>query len=133
MQHDRKSLDIKSSAYSDLIAHQQLRAFIDGKRVMQKDEMLEKVAAGDAASVAAKKVSRLSETHWKLIYLLQNPEKTYEAYCIDIRGSEFQFLIPELDMQTTLKAVNAKLNDKLVLKAANIDIPNQTADFIPIL
>ena len=119
--------------YSDLIAHQQLRAFIDGKRVMQKEEMLEKVAAGDAASIAARKVSRLSETHWKLIYLLQNPEKTYEAYCIDIRGSEFQFLIPELDMQTTLKAVSAKLNDKLVLKAANIDIPNQTADFIPIL
>ena len=118
--------------YSDLIAHQQLRAFIDKRRVMQKDEMLEKVAAGDAASVAAKKVSRLSETHWKLIYLLQNLEKTYEAYCIDIRGTDFQFLIPELDMQTTLKAVNAKLNDKLVLKAANIDIPNQTADFIPV-
>ena len=118
--------------YSDLIAHQQLRAFIDKRRVMQKDEMLEKVAAGDAASIAAKKVCRLSETHWKLIYLLQNPEKTYEAYCIDIRGTDFQFLIPELDMQTTLKAVNAKLNDKLVLKAANIDIPNQTADFIPV-
>ena len=94
--------------------------------------MLEKVAAVDAASVAARKVSRLSETHWKLIYLLQNPEKTYEAYCIDIRGTDFQFLIPELDMQTTLKAVSAKLNDKLVLKAANIDIPNQTADFIPV-
>ena len=118
--------------YSDLIAHEQLRAFIGGKKPMNKDEMLERVAAGDAASIAAKKASRLSDTHWKLIYLLQNPENTYEGVCIDKRGDDYLFLIPSLDMQTTLKGITSALNDKLTLRAANVDIPNQKVDFIVI-
>ena len=116
--------------YSDLIAHQQLRAFIAGERVLGKDEMLERVAAGDAASIAAKKASRQSDTHWKLVYLLQNPENTYEGFCIDKRGNDALFLIPALDMQTTMKNMaDAQLNDKLVLKMKDVDIPNQTVNF----
>ena len=116
--------------YSDLISHEQLRAFISGRKPMNKDEMLERVAAGDAASIAAKKASRLSDTHWKLIYLLQNPENTYEGVCIDKRGDEYLFLIPSLDMQTTLRGISVELNDTLTLKASNIDIPNQKVDFL---
>ena len=116
--------------YGDLIAHQQLRAFIDGRRLMPKDEMLEKVAAGDAASIAAKKASRKSDTHWKLVYLLQNPEMTFEGVCIDIRGSEALFLIPSIDMQTTIKGItDVKLNDVRTLKMKKVDIPELTADF----
>jgi len=117
--------------YSDLIAHQQLRAFIKGERILNKDEMLERVAAGDAASIAAKKASRLSDTHWKLVYLLQNPENTYEGYCIDLRGKDALFLIPALDMQTTLQNTeDFKLNDKIELKVSKVDIPLQTVDFV---
>lgn len=117
--------------YGDLIAHQQLRAFIDKKRMLNKDEMLERVAAGDAASLAAKKASRLSETHWKLVYLMQNPELTYEAFCIDKRGNDALFLIPNLDMQTTLKNTgNFSLNDKVTLKMSKVDIPLQKVVFI---
>lgn len=116
--------------YSDLIAHQQLRAFIGGGHVLGKDEMLERVAAGDAASIAAKKASRQSDTHWKLVYLLQNPENTYEGFCIDKRGNDALFLIPALDMQTTMKNMaDAQLNDKLVLKMKDVDIPNQLVNF----
>jgi len=117
--------------YSDLIAHQQLRAFIDGRRLLDKDEMLERIAAGDAASIAARKASRLSETHWKLVYLMQNPEKTYTGVCIDKRGSDALFLIPELDMQTTLKACSeVQLNDEVTLKSAGIDITTQEVTFL---
>ena len=119
--------------YSDLIAHQQLRAFIDGRRLLDKDEMLERIAAGDAASLAARKASRLSETHWKLVYLMQNPEQTYQAYCIDKRCSDALFLIPSLDMQTTLKGLsNIELNDEVTLKAGKIDITTQNVDFVNI-
>ena len=117
--------------YSDLIAHQQLRAFIDGRRLLDKDEMLERIAAGDAASLAARKASRLSETHWKLVYLMQNPEQTYTGVCIDKRGSDALFLIPSLDMQTTLKACGEiKLNDEVTLKAGKIDITTQEVTFL---
>ncbi|MCR4735175.1 MAG: RNB domain-containing ribonuclease [Treponema sp.] len=116
--------------YGDLISHQQLRAFIDGKRPLAKDEMLERVAAGDAASIAARKVSRLSEMHWKLVYLLQNPELIFEAVCIDRRGNDTLFLIPALDMQATIHSCpDVNLNDKKTLKAGKIDIVEQDVTF----
>lgn len=116
--------------YGDLISHEQLRAFLDGKKLISKDEMLERVAAGDAASLAARKASRQSEMHWKLVYLLQNPEKTYEAFCIDRRGNDILFLIPELDMQTQIKNLpDVALNEKKILKMKSVDITVQSADF----
>ncbi len=116
--------------YGDLISHEQLRAFIDGRRLIQKDDMLERVAAGDAASVAAKKASRQSDTHWKLVYLLQNPDNEYEAFCIDRRGNDALFLIPALDMQATLhNCSDVNLNDAAVLKMSKVDIPEQKVDF----
>lgn len=116
--------------YGDLIAHQQLRAFIDKRHLLGKDEMLERVAAGDAASIAAKKASRFSDTHWKLVYLLQNPDNEYEGFCIDKRGNDALFLIPQLDMQTTIKnCMQIELNESKMLKIKKVDIPTQTADF----
>ncbi len=116
--------------YGDLIAHQQLRAFIDKRHLLGKDEMLERVAAGDAASIAAKKASRFSDTHWKLVYLLQNPDNEYEGFCIDKRGTDALFLIPQLDMQTTIKnCMQIGLNESKMLKIKKVDIPTQTADF----
>lgn len=116
--------------YGDLIAHQQLRAFIDKRHLLGKDEMLERVAAGDAASIAAKKASRFSDTHWKLVYLLQNPDNEYEGFCIDKRGNDALFLIPQLDMQTTMKnCMQIGLNESKMIKIKKVDIPTQTADF----
>ena len=116
--------------YGDLISHEQLRAFIDGRHLIAKDDMLERVAAGDAASIAAKKASRQSDTHWKLVYLLQNPDAEYEAFCIDRRGNDALFLIPSLDMQATLhNCSDVNLNDAAVLKMSKVDIPEQKVDF----
>ena len=116
--------------YGDLISHQQLRAFIDGRRPLPKDEMLERVAAGDAASIAARQVSRLSEMHWKLVYLIQNPELTFEGVCIDRRGSDALFLIPSLDMQATIHGcMDVNLNDTRMIKAGKVDIVEQNVSF----
>ncbi len=116
--------------YGDLISHEQLRAFIDGRHLIAKDDMLARVAAGDAASIAAKKASRQSDTHWKLVYLLQNPDAEYEAFCIDRRGNDALFLIPSLDMQATLRnCSDVNLNDVAVLKMSKVDITEQKVDF----
>lgn len=116
--------------YGDLISHQQLRAFIDGRRPLPKDEMLERVAAGDAASIAARQVSRLSDMHWKLVYLIQNPELTFEGVCIDRRGSDGLFLIPSLDMQATIHGcTDVNLNDTRMIKPGKVDIVEQNVNF----
>lgn len=119
--------------YSDLVAHQQLRAFIDGKKLIDKDSMLERISQGDAASIAARKASRQSDTHWKLIYLLQNPEWTGEAVCVDKKNEDPLFMIPSLAMQTVIKGVpNTELNESLTVKVNSLDITTQTVEFAKI-
>jgi exoribonuclease-2 len=55
---------------------------------------------------------------------------TFEGVCIDIRGTEALFLIPSIDMQTTIKGISdVKLNDLRTLKMKKVDIPELTADF----
>ena len=120
--------------YSDLIAHQQLRAFLDGREVLDKDTMLERVSAGDAAMSASVKAERKSNLHWTLVYLLQNPDWTGDAVCVDIMGKQAKFLIPSLAQETTIVPPHAvQLNEVIKVKAGNIDIPNLTVTFIPVV
>lgn len=116
--------------YGDLIAHEQLRAFLDKRDMIDKDEMLVRISAGDAASVAARKASRESEMHWKLVYLIQNPEWTGEAVCVDIvKGKPSQFFVPTLAMSAFI-AGQFELNEKIVVKATKIDVATQNVTFV---
>lgn len=117
--------------YGDLVAHQQLRAFIDGKEPLNKDSMLERIAAGDAASSSVVKADRESRLHWTLIYLLQNPQWTGEGICVEQRGKQSVFIIPSLAQETLITTGgNYQLNEKVTLRAGNINIPELNVDFI---
>lgn len=116
--------------YADLVAHEQLRAFLDSRPLIDKDEMLVRISAGDAASVAAKKASRESEMHWKLVYLIQNPEWSGEAICVDTPYSKPpQFFIPSLAMQAFI-AGKFELNEKITVHATKIDVTTQSVVFV---
>ena len=120
--------------YSDLIAHQQLRAFLDGRELIDKNTMLERISAGDEAAIACKKVERKSNMHWTLVYLLQNPDWTGEAVFVEQKGNLCVFMIPSLAQQTTLvpsKPLN--LNDTITVKASNIDISSHNVVFREVL
>lgn len=119
--------------YGDLIAHQQLRSYLNGEKLLDKDTMLERISQGDAASIAARKASRLSETHWKLIYLLQNTEWTGKAVCIDKKFEDPLFMIPSLALQTSIKGLSdINLNDEITVKVQGIDIPTQKVEFVKV-
>lgn len=119
--------------YGDLIAHQQLRAFLDNRPLLDKDTMLMRVSEGDAAAVAAKKAERKSNTHWILVYLLQNPDWTGDAVCVDKSQKIPLWSIPSLATETyMLPSKDVDLNGIVKVKAANINIPELTVDFIPV-
>ena len=62
---------------------------------------------------------------------MQNPEKAYTGFCIDKRGNDALFLIPELDMQTTLAGCSdIKLNDEIILKSSKVDVTTQNVIFM---
>ncbi len=116
--------------YGDLIAHMQLRAFLENRPMLDKDTMLLRVSAGEESAQAAHKAERKSNSHWTLVYLLQNPEWTGEAVCIDNNGKVPQFCIPSLGMETAIP-VDAKvqLNETITVRAVNINLPELTVDF----
>lgn len=119
--------------YGDLLCHEQLRAFLDGRDLIDKDAMLERLSAGDEAAYACKKAERKSDLHWTLVYLLQNPDWTGEAVCVDFKGNEAVFLIPSLAQQAMFAPKNKlNLNDKIMVKAKSVDIPNLLVKFVEV-
>lgn len=115
--------------YVDLIAHEQLRAKLDGRKLITREEMFARVCAGEAAYVEARRAMRESEQHFKLVYLLQNPEKAFRAVCIDRREKEALLFLPELAMRTQITAPSLKLNEELSVVASDVDLPALKATF----
>lgn len=119
--------------YGDLIAHMQLRSFLDGREMLDKDTMLIRVSAGEESAQAAHKAERKSRNHWTLVYLLQNPDWSGEAICLDNSGKVPTFLISSLGMEAQIP-VDAKmeLNQTIKVKASNINLPELTVNFLRI-
>ncbi|MCH5295086.1 MAG: RNB domain-containing ribonuclease [Treponema sp.] len=117
--------------YGDLIAHQQLRAFLDGRKLLDKDEVLMRVSQGDAAAVAARNAERKSTLHWTLVYLLQNPDWTGDAVCVDKSGRVPQWFIPGLGLETFFApSSDVPLNGVTRVKAGSINLPELQVDFM---
>lgn len=116
--------------YSDLIAHMQLRAFLDGRKLLDKDTVLERVAEGDAGAQAAHKAERKSAMHWTLVYLLQNPDWSGEAVCVDRSQKLPLFSIPSLALETYMDCpAQIGLNGCVRVKVKKIEITALLAEF----
>lgn len=111
--------------YGDLLGHEQLRAFLKGEKLIDKDTMLMRMSEGDAAMQASKKAERNSRLHWTLVYLLQHPDWTGDAVCVDKQAGKALFFITSLGMETTIGGDSpVELNESVKLKVGKIDLPN---------
>ena len=119
--------------YSDLIAHQQLRAHLNQSPLLDKDTMLERISAGDAAMSASIKAERSTRLHWTIVYLLQNPEWTGKGVVVELRGKQAVILIPELAQETIIiPKETVALNDELIVKAGKINLPELELSFFEV-
>ena len=119
--------------YSDLAAHEQLHAFLDGRPLLSKDSVLERISEGDAAAGAAVKAERKSNLHWTLVYLLQHKDSRFEAVIVDTKENQAVVIIPALAQEALIPLVPGKtLNDTVYVQATGINIPELTAAYIPV-
>ena len=119
--------------YSDLLTHQQLRAFIDKKPLLSKEQVLERISAGDAAAGIVSKVQRKSDLHWILCFLLQNPDWTGDGVVVELKGNIAVVFIPGLGQETQIPLKAKKdLNSEIRLKVGKVDIAKQTVSFVQI-
>ena len=116
--------------YGDLLGHEQLRAFLKGEKLIDKDTMLMRMSEGDAAMQASKKAERNSRQHWTLVYLLQHPDWQGEAICVDKQAGRALYFIPQFGMETTIGGeAPVDLNGTVTLKTGKIDLPNLEVTF----
>ena len=119
--------------YSDLAAHEQLHAFLDGRPLLSKDSLLERISEGDAAASAAVKAERKSNLHWTLVYLLQHKDSRFEAVIVEIKENQAVVIIPALAQEALIPLVPGKtLNDTVYVQAKAVNIPELTATYVPV-
>ncbi len=119
--------------YGDLVSHQQLRRFLEGKPPMDTDDMLTRIASGDSAARECTFAERESNMHWMLVHLSRHPEWTGDAIVVEIAGSQATILIPEFAQESRITTpAGAELNASIRVRAGNVRIPEQTISFIPL-
>jgi exoribonuclease-2 len=86
--------------YSDLVVHQQLRAYLREERPLNSREVLERVGAAEAVAGSVNQTERLARKHWTLVYLMNQPSWSGQGILVDKHGLRGLVLIPELDLET---------------------------------
>lgn len=116
--------------YIDLLAHQQLRLFLHKKPVMDEQTILHKIGAYNAVIHTTQKLERLSNQHWTLVYLIQNPQWKGEGIVVENRERFSIVLIPGLGMETRINlSQDLPLNTPVCLSVSSVDLPDLSAYF----
>ncbi len=120
--------------YQDLLAHMQARAFLEGRPVLDADEISRRCALAQAASSATRQAERSSILHWTLAYLARRPGWEGEAVVVGsgqgAGGKTFPAYIPELGLETRMRlAAQRGLDETIPVKLARVDIPGLEASF----
>ena len=116
--------------YVDLVVHQQLRAFVQGQAVLPRDQVAERVAVANSMNGVIRRSERLSNQHWKQLYLKQQTDWRGEGVIVALEERKAVVIIPELAMETRVRRKADMQLDQLVnLALAEVDVPGQTAYF----
>jgi exoribonuclease-2 len=116
--------------YQDLTVHQQLRAFIRGESVLDETQLSEKLMSQDQRSASVRKAERLSNQHWKLVFLQRNPQWQGQAVIVDKDERKATLIIPELAMETKIRTrENFQLDDTISVRVTGVALPEQSAYF----
>jgi exoribonuclease-2 len=116
--------------YSDLLVHQQIRAFMAGAQCLDAQQVAERIAEAETAAAAVRRTERLSNQHWKLVYLRANPQWRGEGVVVDNGGHKSVVLIPELALETRVRlGADPELNSRVQLAPREVDLPDLTCYF----
>lgn len=116
--------------YSDLLVHQQIRAVLRGEPTLTPEQVTERIGEAESAAALVRRTERLSNLHWKLVYLKDNPGWRGEATIVEREDRKGIALLPMLAMETRLRLrEEPALNSAVRVTVREVDIPAQTATF----
>ena len=116
--------------YVDLLVHQQLRAFVTGNAPLAREEIGESIAQASAVSGVIRRAERLSNLHWKLIYLKEHGGWRGDAVVIALEERKAVVMIPELALESRIRrSEDMQLDQRIRLQVQEVDIPAQSVYF----
>ena len=116
--------------YLDLVAHQQVRAYLRGETPLEAADITLRIGTADAVAGAVRTAERLSNQHWTMVYLWQHPDWTGEGIVVEQKPGRDVVLIPELAWEVELYRRQPRpLNSTVRLAVESVDLPNRTARF----
>lgn len=110
--------------YSDLLVHQQLRAFIAAEPLISEADMLARMAEAELGGGNTSMAERRSNRHWTLLHMQQNPETIYRGVLVDKRDDRGTVLIPELAIDVKLRRLaDIPLDTEVEVQLTRISLP----------
>jgi len=116
--------------YSDLLVHQQVRAFVTGGVPMDADTLDAHLATSERPARQARSIERTVNEFWTLVYLSRNPAWEGRAIVIDKTGYKAAIIIPELAYIAKMRLHDGiEINSELELKLVHVDLAELSAVF----
>ena len=116
--------------YSDLVAHQQIRAHLRASAPLDAEDIIARIHAIQTPSAGIRKAERLSRTHWTLVYLSECANWRGEGVLLDKGERRGTFLIKALGLEIQARYRGDPMPDDVCpLTLREIDLPRLTAYF----
>jgi exoribonuclease-2 len=116
--------------YSDLVVHQQIRAWLAGCPLLDSQQVAERIAQAETAAATVRRTERLSNQHWKLVFLRANPQWTGEGVLVEKGEHKAVVLIPELALEARVRLRgDPELNARVRLTPREVDLPELSCYF----
>lgn len=116
--------------YLDLVVHQQIRAHLGGRPLLDEATIRQRIAIVEAMLGNVRHVERQSNQHWTLVYLQQNPKWRGNGILVEKKERRGLVLIPELAWETTvLLRHDLPLDSTIPLALSGVHLPTLEATF----
>ncbi|MET0012813.1 MAG: RNB domain-containing ribonuclease [Sedimenticola sp.] len=116
--------------YLDLVTHQQLRAHLREEPMLSVSDITGRIGETEGAGGAIRRAERLSNTHWKLVFLQRNPDWQGSGVVVEMNDQRATLVIPELAMETRVRVRREMpLNQEVKVAVREVDLADLTAWF----
>jgi exoribonuclease-2 len=116
--------------YPDLLTHQQLRAHLAGREPLSLEQVSLRASQSDEGSFLRRRTERLSNQHWKLVWLRQNADWQGEGVVVEQGERHMVVMIPELAFEARMRLKpEYSLDQSVRMKVREINLPEQLAYF----
>jgi exoribonuclease-2 len=116
--------------YLDLVVHQQLRAYLAGRPLLNPEQILVRIGAVEAALPGIRPAEQFAERHWIMVHLLRHPGWRGRGVLVDKRARNGTFIIPELGLEPQVRlSAELPLDSEVILSLRSVDLPRLEARF----